>query len=461
MASISKIRDSLQQQAWLFPFYGAAGLRVLRGRLLAGLTLTFLLLCCRTYAQEPLTLEKCIDIALRQSPTLAISQKQVNQAQGQYQTARAALFPKVDATSYYNRLDPNRLNPIGALTTRPTLFSTESFAGLAGSQLLFDGGKTAALRRAASWGVQGQQAGVRSSQADTVYGVTQAFSNLLVAKALIGVAQQVRKQQQDFVSLTKAFYTAGKVTNLDVLTAEAQELGAEQNLEDAVQNQKVAAVLLQQAMGVQPQDGFDIAGELPQTVAIPLPEEDLVNAAERENPDIQKLRNQVRQAEETLRGSRRSYAPVASLMGTYDYREYNVGGHAFEYTAGVNVSIPVFDSGAIRGQIKTARAVLEQQHESLRAIDIQVKADVRQAMAAWQRAAANVRSGIQLVEAGHESVNTALGLYEAGKATSLDVLTAQSQLALAQSSLLQTRGAYAIAKAQMVRLTGLRDVTTP
>jgi outer membrane protein TolC len=148
-------------------------------------------------------------------------------------------------------------------------------------------------------------------------------------------------------------------------------------------------------------------------------------------------------------------------MGTYDYREYNVGGHAFEYTAGVNVSIPVFDSGAIRGQIKTARAVLEQQHESLRAIDIQVKADVRQAMAAWQRAAANVRSGIQLVEAGHESVNTALGLYEAGKATSLDVLTAQSQLALAQSSLLQTRGAYAIAKAQMVRLTGLRDVTTP
>lgn len=430
-----------------------------RGRVLSGVTLTFLLVCVHAAAQDTLTLDACIDIALRQSPTIAVSREQLAQAQGQHQTVRAALFPKVEATSYVNSLDPNRLSPVGA--SGATLFSTESFVGLAGSQLLFDGGRASALRQAASRAVEAQQAGIRSSEADTVYAVTQAFSNLLVAQGLVGVAQDVLKQRRDFVSLTNAFYTAGKVTRLDVLTAEAQELEAEQRLESARQDQNVAAVLLQLAMGVPSRDEFAVAGDLPLTVLEPLAEADLVKAAEGRNPDVKRARIQVQQTEDSLRASRRASAPVVSVTGTYSYRRYNLGVHAFEYAAGVNVSVPIFDSGAIHGEVAAARALTEQQRTSLRALDLQVHADIRQALAAWHRAAANVRWGLTLVDAGRASVDTALGLYEAGKATSLDVLTAQSQLALAESNLLQARGAYAIARAQMVRITGLMDVTTP
>jgi outer membrane protein TolC len=216
----------------------------------------------------------------------------------------------------------------------------------------------------------------------------------------------------------------------------------------------LAGVRLAQMIGLDGDVSIRPAGELPRDFAQPAGETDLAQVTLERNPDLKSAALQMKQAEESVRSARGSYLPEVSLLGSYGYRDRDVGGGAPEWTVGAVASWSLFDGGLISAQVNKAKARLAQAEQSRRALELEVLVQMREALSAWRIAHSDLQAALKLVETGRESVNTAETLYRAGKATALDVLTAQADLARAEGTLVQIATGYAVSRARLVRLTG-------
>ncbi len=393
-------------------------------------------------AGERLTLDQAIELALKENPDLGAAAARSREAEADYAIAAAGLLPSVAANASVNRLNEDRLGP-GNSTPSSVLYTRESFGGVTGRQLLFDGGKASASKNAAQRGVEADRMGFQAAREETVYRVSQAFSSALDARDTVHVAASALKRQQAFQSLTADFFKAGKTTRLDVLKAEAATLDAERVLANTQEAKKMAVVSLVQAIGFQSDLTFSVEGELPGRFEEPLSDDELQQIVAAHNPDIKQALLQVTQAEKSLLSAQAARKPELALLGTYGYRERDIGGSAPEWIVGLAGTWVLYDGGALPAQSEKARAKLIQAREAGRSIDLRVQTLAKDALRAWRTALNDVRASAKLVEANSESLKAAEVLYRSGKATALDVLTAQADLAKAEGARVHAAADYA------------------
>lgn len=404
-----------------------------------------------------LTLAEAITLALERNPSLAVEQGKLAEAEADLRTARAALLPRFSLSASYNRLNDDRLSPAGAMLTGPGLFARETFAGALGRHTLFDGGRTGAGIRGASLGIEAQQAALGVAREETAYQVSQAYYRVLEARALVEVANAGLARQREFEQLTGVLFRAGRATRLDGMKAEAQRVDAERTAQRAEEVAQLALVLLRRALGTGMDERLDPTDRLPEGPHTPKGAAALSALALAANAELARLDRQLEQAREQVAAARAGRAPEVSLQGSYGYRDRDVGGSAQEWTLGVFASWTLFDGGATAGQIAKAQARVAQLEDTRRAAEIAVQADVQEALSAWRSAQADEQAAARLRAANAEALKAALTLYRSGKATGLDVLTAQTDLTRAEGARAQALTAYAIARARLVRLTGVSD----
>lgn len=408
----------------------------------------------QTLAQS-LTLEQSIALALEHNPAVTVERERLGQAEEDYVVARAALLPKLTGSAYYNRLDPGRLNPAGFASstgTPPTLFVEEGFAGLRLRQLVIDGSSWLTLR-AAGQGVDAQRSSVVASQAETIFAVTLAHIRILEADSMVAVAREAVSRQAAFEALTEVLFAAGKISRLDRLKAEAQRMDAERALVAAREAAALAEALLGRAIGVMDRP-VRATGELRGQLEPPPGEESVLARATSRNPQLKRHGAQARQLDAAVWAARGLHFPELSLQGTYGYRHRDIGGGATEYTAGVFLDVPLFSGLATGAAVKRAEARRREFDASRHAVENQLRVDAREALTSWRVAVESARFATKSLELNREAVAAATSLYEAGKATALDVLTAQAELTRAEGTLVQAFGDYGLARARVERVTG-------
>lgn len=401
-----------------------------------------------------LSLEQAIALAHERSPTIAIERQRLAESEADYRSARAGLLPRLSLSAFHNRLNDDRLSPAGSTTGAITLFSRETFAGVLARQLLYDGGRVHSLEAAAARGIDAQQAGASTAREEIALQVTQAYYRVLEADALRRVAEEALRRQDEFVQLTEVLFKAGRATRLDGLRAEAQREEARRTLERAREAGQLALVVLRRTMAVPVTEPIGLTDALPLAIAEPRADEALSALALERNVDLKRIAHQIDQAGENREAARAARWPELSLQGSYGHRDRNVGGSALEWTVGVFAAWTLYDGGGLGGQVDKAQARLAQLEESRRGLVVALEADVRDAASTWRTARADAAAAERLLEANRESLKAALTLYQAGKATALDVLTAQADVVRAEGSHAQARAAHAIARARLARLTG-------
>jgi outer membrane protein TolC len=405
---------------------------------------------------EALTLEQCVALALERNPAIAIEQERLHVAEADHAVARSVLLPRLSGSASYNRLEPDRLSPAGLVlpgATSPQLFVEESFAGLRLRQVVIDGRSWPAARAAAK-GIDAQRSNVAASRSETVFLVTLAYARLVEAQNLVGIAQEAHTRQTAFEKLTSDFYDAGKVARLDKLRAESQRLDAERALVAAVESESLAQQQLLRTLGVTEDRPVRATDELRRTLEPSPSEASVLSSAFAGNPHIERLAAQAHQADAAVWAARGEHLPELSLQATYGYRRRDIGGGAGEYTVGAFLEFPLFSGLATKAVVERANARRREIDAARRAFEDQLRVDVRQALTSWRIAAESARFAATSVEMNRESLAAATSLYQSGKATALDVLTAQSDLTRAQGLLVQAFGDYAIAQASVERVTG-------
>ena len=415
----------------------------------------FLLLTLAPFApaQPGLTIAQAVDSALRNYPSVRVSQEQINAAAAGIQLARTAYLPRVDALAQVNRATRN--NVFGLLLPQSVIPSisgpvigSNNFGTVFGSAIgtlvtwePFDFGQRQAGIAAATAARARSEAALKRTQFDIAAATADAYLTLAAAQETVQAAQAGVDRAQVLLGSINAQVNAQLRPGADASRAEAELAAARTQLIQAQQATEVARALVSQFVGTEPRQ---IAIAAPRLLQIP-PEHVAPPLDPALNPIAVEQNAAVEQARAQLRILERSYFPHFFVQGAAYARGTGaeitgerLGGanglapNVQNYAVGFSVTFPVFDLPAIRareaGQSATIRA------ETARSQQI-----ARELTARWNQAVAGLEGARKVaantpvqVKAAAAATQQATARYQSGLGTIDQVAEAQRLLTQAE-----------------------------
>jgi len=368
------------------------------------------------------TLDQIINTVLLADPRLRAGFEAINQAQGE--ALQASLRPNPKVTVVQSLLPLTRPFTEEAQGGPPQLDVGVSYPI---DWFLF--GKRAAALQAAAVGVSVSEAEYADLVRQRVLEASEAYYDILEAKALLELAQQNADNFKRVEEITRKAVEGGGRPQVELNRIRLDRLRAEQGVRDA-QNVLVAAkARLRALMGrtdVDPQ--FDVLGSLEEVKLPEIPElEEAFALATQNRPDLEAQRRRLAQAQATLVSERRQGLPeITPQLGfTRQFQRKAIGfPDASSWGVGVEMSVPLFNRNQ-GNRFRAASVALQQQFE-LQARLVELRSEVTQADQELRTARANAKAvaeqQLKLAAEVRDSLNKA---YEAGGRPLIDVLDAQ------------------------------------
>jgi outer membrane protein, heavy metal efflux system len=389
------------------------------------------------------SLDEAIRLALQRNHALQAQRTMILQNQAQEITANLRPNPVISWDSQFFPL------------FNPGEFSASYLENQAqfdfGIGYLFERGKKRQHRLQAA---KDQTSVTRSQVADDerqlVFNVSQQFVAALLAKSTFDFAQQNQESFRQTVDISQQRYTAGDMSEGDLLKIKLQMFQFESDLAAARLAKSQALVALRQQVGYESvPDNYDVEGELDYQ-PIKGNVEDLQALALRSRPDLQAAQQGVVAA--------RSQLELAKANGKRDLN----ASFSYTHTAGIssgafffNIDLPIFDRN--QGEItRTRYAITQSQEQQLEATQ-QVLTDVRNA---YESLRMNEQI-IKLYQGGYvdqakQSKDIDEYSYKRGVASLLDYLDAERTYRANQLAYRQALAGYMTALEQMREAVGTR-----
>lgn len=388
--------------------------------------------------QRSLTLDQCVKIAWGEQPQVAIAEKNWRIAEERLKSVRANLFPQFSAGYQFRRfLSTRAIFQLGItrLVTEPSEFKETS---LSISQLLFDSFQTPLQIRQAKAQTNAASFTYERTRADIALQVTQQFFEVLRARAMVRLQQQVLTRARRLLEAAEAGYKAGTVAKLDVLRAQVQVRTAEVDLLSAQNQERIAMLTLRNLMGVSEDFAFDIVEPKEEPFSPPSLTECLAQAL-RQRPEIREGEWQRESANAAKQLARIATMPTLNLNGSYNRYPSTTRTVDKEWSINLIVSYPIFDGGRLRAELNQAQMQLEQTELNLKRTLDNVRLQVQQSYLNWQNARERWDAAQVAVKEASETARLTEEAYRAGAASLLDVLTAQVALAQSETQEIQAR----------------------
>ncbi len=400
-----------------------------------------------------LTLEQAVQGALKNYPSIRVSQEQMNAAAAGIQLARTAYLPRVDGIAQVNRATRN--NVFGMLLPQSVIPSMSgpvlgtnnlgtvwgSAVGVLVSWEPFDIGLRGASVAAASATRAQSEASLRRTQYELAVTAADAYLTLIAAQETVRAARAGLDRAETVGTIIAAQVKAELRPGADQSRTEAEVAAARTQLIQAQQAADVARANLAQFVGGDPSR---IAAEAAGLLRLP-PETDVRSLNAAANPIVIEQNAAIEQAHAQLRVLARSYFPKFYLQGAAYARgtgaETNgarLGGlnglapNVQDYALGFTVTFPVLDLPEIRAREATQSATIRSQ----KAKSEQLAAELR---AQWNRAVANLAGARRIaantpvqVSAARTTVQQATARYQSGLGNITEVADAQRLLTQAE-----------------------------
>ncbi len=400
-------------------------------------------------AQTPLTLSAAVDSALRNYPSVRVSQEQINAAAAGIQLARTAYLPRADALAQVNRATRN--NVFGMMLPQSVIPSisgpvlgTNNFGTAWGSALgvlvtwePFDFGLRKANVDVAMAARAQSEATLKRTQFDVSVAAADAYVTLVAAQETVRAAQAGVDRAGVISRTIHALVNAQLRPGADASRADAELAAARTLVIQAQQAVEIARVNVSQFVGLPP---AQIAVSAPKLLQLP-PESTVAPLDAAANPAAVEQNALLEQRKAQLKALERSYFPrFFAQASTYargtgaEINGNNLGGvnglapTVQNSALGFTVTFPIFDRSSIRakeaGQSATIRA------ETARSQ--QIATDLT---AQWNRAVAtlggarNVAANTPVqVAASRAATDQATARYQAGLGNIDQVAEAQRLL---------------------------------
>lgn len=416
-----------------------------------------------------LNLSAAVLIAVATSPTLAAARADVGIAQAEVRLARTGLLPSLagDVTSNHIWQGGGRGSTItqngqnGAVVTSSTNPSTNyqsNAASLSLSQLIFDGGRTAAGIRAAQASETSAADTYRRALQTLAYNVATAYYGALSAERTTQVDIELVRENQQQESLVSAQFRAGTAARVDVTTAELPVAQAQVAVIQAQGNQVAQLAAFANALGlpadadVQPQDDVPvIGGKLTSAIPAlggPLQFVPAIARAVMLRPDLAASEASIKAAKFSLKQASLGLFPSLTGNASTGLTSTSIGGGVYGHssTVGAELAVPLFDRGTTSAETAQARANLDVAQANYESTMLGVSLNVRQTLAQLVSAQAALRASVVALNEGTVVLQSTQAQYRAGVTTLPQLLN--SQVGLSQALISEVNAFYTLRQAQ-------------
>ena len=390
------------------------------------------------FRSEPL--DRLIEQALRDSPTVASAQATLRQAQEALAAQRGSLWPNASGQLGVQR---ERASSASIGQTGNNVFTLYNASVNVSYTLDVFGG----IRRQ----LEAQQAQVDSSDFQLQATYLTLTANLVTTaireaslRAQIQATEEIEKLQQDQLQIVERRFNLGAVTRSDVLSqrttlaqTRASLTGLQRQLSQLRHQLALYAGQAPEAAGL---PSFELDGlELPLQLPVSVPS-DLV----RQRPDILSAEALLHAASARVGVATAALYPQLTLSGTLGTESVG-GGQLFKsdssiWGLGAGLVAPIFSGGQLQANRRAAIAVFDASAANYRQTILTAFSNVADALRALQTDALALQAQVEAQHQARDAFNMASYQFNVGGASYLTLLNAQQQL-------LQTRIAVVQAQA--------------
>jgi len=422
-------------------------------------------------AQTPLSLQDAIQTGLDNSKSLKISELNVDIAQEKSSEVNANRWASLAFKGGYTRLSsvPTFALPLppaaAALGFGNSIIIAQNYFNYYNLQLqlqqpVFTGLQ---LENSAKAAEKTAEASVYDSKADRSnlkVQIATAYWNLYQAFQ----AEQFMQENLDRTNLhykqAQDMLNQGMLTQSDVLSAKVQVSNAQLMLLDAQNSLRLAAVALNNVLGVPLNTEYKITS-VPQTGDTTMQDiGTLLHSALANRSELQSLNLKEQAADAAVAAAWGAYLPQIVLVGDYYYQRPNqrieppVDIFKDTWDAGIQISLPIWNWGQTESKVSEARAQREQTQLAEKQTADAVYLDVTQSYLNFKQAKDKIAVAQTAVNDAEESYRISDQKFKVGLVTNTDLMDAEIALLQAKLNYTQALTGLEIARVSLEKAIG-------
>lgn len=442
-----------------------------------------------------LTLDECIELAIKNNPNVQISKNNVKLQESKIGQAKSDYFPSIGASGGYT--GNSALNNTG-LTSNYDYYYT---AGVSLRQLIFNFGKTNTYIKMHKFNKIASQFDLDYIILKTAYDVKNAYYSVLASRAKVDVAKSNLEINERQYAQIKAFFEEGLKSRIDFVNAEVNLSNSKIELIAAETDYENTLVKLNNAMyiayapvySIKNTETFNLAKDWtdvkflnigdykkleeeinskdiePLNYTTPklsssvektdiledyvfkpfgLTFEEALDSAKEKRPDFKSYLAAKEAMEEALKYAKREYLPEISINAGYTWRESDAPTtNGFNYGATLDVSSVNFLK--TKHKIDEANTQLDTAIENINLIEKNIFFEVQDAYINMVQLEKQIPLYKNRVYQALENFELADGRYGAGLSNFIELQDARNQYLNSQQEYIQTIYNYNIAKAKL------------
>lgn len=405
-------------------------------------------------AQQPWTLEQCIDYAMEHNVGILQSRLQQQNADYQLKMSQNAWLPSVSANASEGLGFGQSPSYTGVYVSDN---SSSASVGLSVSVPLFQGLNLYNTNKANQLNYDASVQDLEAAKRELRLAIMAYYMEVVYCKELLGVAEKQLELSESQHQRTQELFQVGRLPESNVYESAAQVATDRASLTEAQNNLMLRLLDLAQALEIDDTEDFDvvapesfISDELPLTTP-----QNTIQHALNHQPEMLAAKLRLQQAHYDLKAAKSAWYPSLSFYGGYSngYYHYFTNDNANiplsqqlktngRTQLGLSLNIPIFNSMQTKYRVKMTELGIENQQLNIENTSKKLKKEIQQAYYNAVAAKEKYVAAENSLKSSQLAYDYAQAGFEAGKTTLMELNESKNRLYKAQSSQLQAKYEY-------------------
>ena len=400
----------------------------------------------------PLGLDQAFAAVERVNLTVLLSREATAQALEAAIQQRSGVLPQIDASLQQHRSVTVSNATAGLVAGAPV---NRFDALLNGSYAVLNPQRLSAIRGARA-GIEVAQANYQAALQSVLAAVAQTFFAHLRNLRRLDVLDANIARARSLYDLARNQLNAGVATQIDVTRAEAQVAQAEQARLQQVTAVYQSELVLKRLLDLEPGRERQLANFQVRRAEAAMFVFGAEKTAFEQRADYLAAQKTLEQTQIDVRTAKFERLPSLSLTGQYGFASPNFdsGGRLEQWSAGLGLSVPVFDGMRAGADRRIALSRQRAQEIRVHNLELQISSELRLALQDAGSRNAQIEVADKGLRLAQEELRLAQQRYQQGVAGNREVVEAQNRLAVADDNFVEAVYEYNLSRVELARAKG-------
>jgi len=360
-------------------------------------------------------------------------------------------LPFVNGNASYEYVQPKIIIPLGG--TDFQFAPVHNFNGnVMASYALFDFGRVKATVTRSKDDLQYAKHNAENVKAQLAYQVSVIYYNIVFLKKAISIQDSLINFLTANLNVVQSKLNNGDALKIDLLNIQANRDQDQNRKVDLMNSLDKQLNLLEYTTGIKKNSGqvFDFDINLTDVDAA-------LNVAQTSNVDFLLAKDRVKQSQSELEIAKLGDKPFIGLnagAGVKNGYVPDVSEMKFNYAAGVSFTVPIYNGGKTKQQVKLQQNIIRQNELAVESLSSNYKKDIEQAITDIKSNYERINNTKGQTEQTVYALRLADTRYKNGVGTNLELTNASTNVQRALLTTLQYEYQLCLAKVELAKLMG-------